>query len=188
MRLRSAVVLWALGISAPGGHLAAQVTAASQTSQAWAVDQGTFVVLKGGAPALTESFKITRKATGLITATGNQTAGVETTTSSLTTDSLGTPVQYELQVRKQGALSLKVTGAAAARRFTTRSSAGGVESMREYPLAAGRSLILEPSLLHQFYFLPLPGRDTRIHVLQPGVSRVANNVVVTSKGLDNISV
>ncbi len=179
MRLRSAIALLMLGASPVASRLAAQ---------SWAVDEGTFVVLKGGAPGLTESFKIKRSASGLITATGLQTSGTQLTSSSLTTDSLGAPVQYELQVKKQGALVMKVRGmSAAARRFTAYSSASGEESVREYPLLAGRTLILEPGLLHQFFFLPLAGHDGRVNVLQPGAAHTAS-VVLTSKGLDNITV
>jgi hypothetical protein len=179
MRLRSAIALLTLGASPAASPLAAQ---------GWAVDEGTFVVVKAGAPGFTESFKIKRNATGLITATGLQTLGTQLTSSSLTTDSLGAPVQYELQVKKQGALVVKVRGmSAASRRFTAYSSASGEESVREYPLLTGRTLILEPGLLHQLFFLPLAGHDGRVNVLQPGAAHAAV-VVLTSKGLDNITV
>src|SRR5215475_11792041 len=95
MRLRSAIALLSFGTSPLLG-------------QTWAADEGTFVVTKGPASGLTESFKIKRGPDGAITATGNQTSGTQVITSSLTTDSLGTPLQYELQARKQGALTMKV--------------------------------------------------------------------------------
>src|SRR5262252_778795 len=122
MRLRSAIALLT----------PLSVGAAPLSAQSWAVDQGTFVVVKGGSAGLSESFTIKRAGGGLITATGNQTLGPQRTTTSLTTDSAGTPMQYELQVRKQGALSLKVTAMSnGSRRMTAHSSAsGGDESMR----------------------------------------------------------
>lgn len=179
MRLRSAIALLSFGASPLLG-------------QSWAVDEGTFVVMKGPASGLTESFKIKRGPDGAITATGNQTSGTQVITSSLTTDSLGTPIQYELQERKQGALAMRVRSASgprgAPRRMTAFSSAaGGEESMREYPVAAGHSVILEPGLLHQFFFLPLGGRSGRIQVVEPGAAR-SSTIVLTSKGLDNITV
>jgi len=179
MRLRSAIALWtplALGAS----PLAAQ---------GWAVDEGTFVVTKGGAPGLTESFRIKRGAGGLITATGRQTSGTQLITSSLTTDSVGTPTQYELQITKQGTLAVKVKAMSAGpRRMTAFSSAArGEESMREYPVVAGRTLILEPGLLHQLFFLPLGGRSGRIQIVEPGAAR-STTADLTAKGVDHITV
>lgn len=175
MRLRSAVACLTLGSS-------------PLFAQGWAVDQGTLAVVKGSASGLTESFTIKRAPSGLITATGSQTLGTQLTTSSLTTDSLGTPVQYELQIKKQSALTVKVRGmSGAARRFTAFSSSGGEESMREYSLTAGHSAILEPGLLHLFYFLPLAGHGGRVQVLEPGAARTVS-VTVTSKGFDNITI
>jgi hypothetical protein len=178
MRLRSATLLLTIGAS----PLAAQ---------SWAVDQGTFVVAKGTSAGLTESFTIKRGAGGLITATGNQTLGTLRTTSSLTTDSVGTPAQYELQVRKQGAMSLRVVAMAnGTRRLTTRSSAstsGGEESMREYPVAFGHTLVIEPGLLHHYFFLALNAKSGRVQVIEPGAARSVT-ALVTSRGLDNISV
>jgi hypothetical protein len=177
MRLRSATLAFLL-IASPAA------------AQGWAVDEGTFVVLKGAAAGLTESFKIKRGG-GVITATGNQTIGTQITTSSLTTDTLGTPMQYELRLKKQGVLSMTVKAVAGAGRrltaFSSTSAAGGEESMKEYSIVAGRSVIVESGLLHQFFFLVLGGRTGRIPVLQPGSARTAA-AVLTPRGLDNIAV
>jgi hypothetical protein len=179
MRLRSSVALLWFGASPLFG-------------QSWAVDEGTFVVMKGPASGLTESFKIKRGPDGAITATGNQTSGTQVITSSLTTDSLGTPIQYELRERKQGGLTMRVRASSgprgAPRRMTAFSSAsGGEESMREYPVSAGHTVLFEPGLLHQFFFLPLGGRSGRIQVVEPGAAR-SSTVVLTAKGPDNITV
>ena len=176
MRLRSALAALTLGAS----PLAAQN---------WAVDEGTFVVAKAGGAGFTESFKIKRGPGSLITATGSLTVGTQLTTTSLTTDSVGTPIQYMLGVTKAGTQALRVRATATGpRRFTASSSAsGGEESMKEYPIAAGRSVILEPGFLHQLYFLPLHGRTGRVQVLEPGAAHISN-AVLTLKGLDNIRV
>jgi hypothetical protein len=174
MRLRSATLLLTFGAS----PLAAQ---------SWAVDQGTFVVAKGGFAGLTESFTIKRAGGGLITATGDQTLGGQHITSSLTTDSVGTPMKYDLQVRKQkGAVHVNAVSNGT-RRLTTYSSSGGEESMREYPVAVGHSLIIEPGLLHHFFFLALGGRNGQVQVIEPGAARSVT-ATITPKGLDNISV
>jgi hypothetical protein len=179
MRLRSAI---ALGTSLTLG-------ASPLAAQGWAVDEGTFVVTKGGASGLTESFRIRRGAGGLIAATGRQTSGTQLITSSLTTDSVGTPTQYELQITRQGSPAVKVKAMAAGpRRMTAFSSAArGEESMREYPVVAGRTVILEPGLLHQLFFLPLGGRAGRIQVVEPGAAR-STTAELTAKGPDHITV
>jgi hypothetical protein len=176
MRLRSALIL--LALSAP--PLAAQT---------WPVDEGTFVVAKAAAQGFTESFKIKHGPGGIITATGSQTAGTQLTTTSLTTDSLGTPMQYDLRVAKAGAQMLKLHATATGpRRFTASSTAsGGEDAMKEYPLAAGRTVVLEPGLLHQLFFLPLAGRNGRVEVLEPGAAH-ASSAVLTLKGLDNVRI
>src|SRR6476620_9503878 len=50
------------------------------TAQSRVIDEGAFVVVKAGAPARTESFKISRSESS-ITATGSVSGGGQTTTS-----------------------------------------------------------------------------------------------------------
>jgi hypothetical protein len=91
MRLRSAVALLVLA-------------GAPALAQGRVIDDGVFSITKPGAPAATESFKIVRADGDAVLATGQLTAGSRRMTSALTTDSLGTPVKYDLSVYENGAL------------------------------------------------------------------------------------
>jgi hypothetical protein len=155
MRIRSAAALLAL-VSTPA------------LAQGRVIDEGVFSITKVGAPAATESFKIMHAEGGTIVATGQLTAGNRRITSSLTTDSLGTPVKYDLAVYENGALTQHVGALAQSGRLSELSKDGrGNESMTEYPVAAGKSLILEDDLLHQTYFLTVGKRTGAIPVIEP---------------------
>jgi hypothetical protein len=162
MRLRSAVSLLVL-------------SGAPALAQGRVIDEGVFSITKAGAPAATESFKIVRAEGDAILATGQLIAGSRRVTSSLTTDSVGTPIKYDLSVYENGALTQHVGALAQGGRLSELAKDGrGNESMTEYPLAAGKSLILEDDLVHQSYFVALAKRSGAIQVIEPrGAHRLA---------------
>ena len=175
MRLRSAVSILSL-------------VAAPALAQTRAIDEGTFVVTKGGATAFTESFRITRRAGGLTTTTGPQVSGAQQTTSSLTTDTLGTPVRYELHVTEKGTRVFDVRAEARAGRLASLSSTrAGDESMREYPMRVGHSLILDERLLHQLYFVALAKRSASFQAIEPRSARTVS-VNLAAKGMEPVQV
>jgi hypothetical protein len=175
MRLRSAVSILAFGAS----PVLAQVRA---------IDEGTFTVTKAGAPTVTESFRIIRRDDGQITATSHQVSGTQQTWSTLTTDSSGTPVKYEMRVTDKGAALFNVTAQARAGRLAALSTTqAGDESMREYPMTGGRSLILEPGLLHQLYFVTLVKRPSGFQVIEPRAAH-SSAVSLAPKGLEPVDV
>lgn len=152
------------------------------------IDEGAFTVTKAGAPARTESFKISRGETGTITATGHLTGGADQVTSSLTTDTAGTPVSYELAVRDGRTLTLGVKATARAGRLATATSnQRGDESMREYPLSSGSTVILEAGLFHQLYFVSLGHRSGSVQAIEPRASR-EGTIAVVANGLEPIDV
>lgn len=168
-------------------HLA-MLGASPALAQGRIVDEGTLIVTKTGTPARTENFKISRGENGLLTATGQVIAGSERVTSSLTTDSLGTPVRYEFVVKDGSAKALTVSAAARAGRLAaSTTNQRGDESMREYPLTAGNSVILESGLFHQLYFLPLGRRVGSMQAIEPRTSH-AGPVVLSANGLEPIDV
>jgi hypothetical protein len=59
--------------------------------------------------------------------------------------------------------------------------------MREYPLVAGQSLILEPGLLHHLYFVPLARRSGSLQVIEPRAAH-GRPVTLAAMGLEPISV
>jgi hypothetical protein len=164
MRLRSALSLLVLA-SAPVG------------AQGRVIDEGVFSITRTGAPAATESFKIVHAEGDAILATGQVTAGGRRLTSALTTDATGTPVKYELSAYENGALTQHVGALAQGGRLSTLSKDGhGNESMTEYPLATGKSLILDDDLVHQTYFVTLAKRSGMVQVIEP---RSAHRLTLT---------
>jgi hypothetical protein len=179
MRLRSVPLVLALSAS---------TSASPALAQNRVIDEGTFVATKGGAPSFTESFKIMRNESGLITATARVTAGSQHMTSVLTTDTLGTPVGYDLRVDDKGVKRYEVKAAARGGRLTSHtSSPGGEEAMREYPLSAGRTLILDSGLLHQLYFVALAKRTGAFQLIEPRASR-SGSMTVTARGLEPLTI
>ncbi len=174
MRLRSATaLLW--------------LTAAPLFTQGRTIDEGTFSVTEAGA-ARTENFKIMRGDNGLITATGQLLARGQQVTSSLTTDSLGSPIKYDIAVSDNGTQTLRVSVAAFAGRLRAVSyNQRGDESMREFALGTGRSRILDTVLVHQLYFVALSKRPGPIDLIEPRASHTGHSMLV-AKGLEPISI
>jgi hypothetical protein len=174
MRLRSAVSLLAVLYGAPA------------LAQGRVLDEGVFTISRTGSPAATESFKIVRAEGDAILATGQLVSGSRRVTSSLTTDSIGTPVKYELSVYENGALTQHVSALAQGGRLSALSKDGrGNESMTEYPLASGKSLLLENDLVHQSYFITLGKRTGNVQVIEPrGAHRLS--LTLTAIGLEPV--
>ena len=163
MSLRSVLIGSLLGSS-----LALGATPAASLAQGRLIDEGSFIVSRNGAPAATESFKIVRLDTDLIQATGHESLGDEQVTSSLKADSMGTPIAYELMMRTRNTPTMRIQAAFRGGRLSALSSdQHGNESMKEYPVASGRCLILDPGLLHLTYFVALSGHTGRLEVISP---------------------
>jgi hypothetical protein len=177
IRLRSAV-----------SPLALLLCASPLVAQTRTIDEGTFTVTKPGAPSSTESFRIIRRDDGQITATSHQVTGTQQTRTTLTTDSSGTPIRYEMRVTDRGAALFSVTAQARAGRLVSASSTqAGDESMREYPMTGGRSIILEPGLVHQLYFVTLVKRPGSFQVIEPRAAK-GSMVMLTPKGFEPVDV
>lgn len=170
--------------------VAAAVLVASASpclAQGRILDEGVLVITRPGAAQQTESFRI-QTDNGLIKATGQLNAGTQRISSALTTDSSGTPVEYHLEVRENGAPAMTLTALARAGRLTARAQqARGDESMREYPVAAGNCLILEDELLHQTYFVSLVKRSGRVQVIKPRAAH-GGTLTVVALGLEPVTI
>jgi hypothetical protein len=179
MRLRSARVLLFVLPAIVAPFLSSTAGAQSRT-----IDEGTFIVTIDGKQAAIENFKITRVDSELITGAGQVTEGAQRITSSLTTDAAGTPIRYEVAVRTNGVQSLKVAVNAVGGRLTaTSSNQRGDESMRDYRLAPGRSVILEDGIIHQLYFLALGKRTGAVVAIAPRDAR-SGRLSLSSQGLE----
>jgi hypothetical protein len=152
------------------------------------IDEGTFVITRQGAPSQTESFRIVRLDDATIRATGQLTSGTTRTSSTLVTDTLGTPVEYRLEVRENGALTTSIAAVARSGRLSARTTLQhGDESMREFPITRGSCLILEDELLHQAYFAGLARRGGAFQVISPRSAK-SRSATLTAHGLEPVTV
>jgi hypothetical protein len=184
MRLRSAVRVLLLALPTA----VATVLTPTARAQSRTIDEGTFAITIAGKPAGIENFKITRVDSALITGAGQMTQGSQQVTSSLTTDGGGTPLRYEVAIRNSGVQALKVAVNAVGGRLTaTSSNQRGDESMHDYRLSPGHSVILEDGIVHQLYFVPLGKRLGTVEAIAPRESRTGH-LALSSPGLEPIQV
>jgi len=151
------------------------------------VDEGTFAVTRAGA-SHTENFRIARVENGLIRATGQVVSPAQRITSSLTFDSLGTPVKYDVNVTEKGVKTATVAAERGTGRLTSRSSdLRGDESMREYPLTAGQTVVFDEGLQHQLYAVALGRKPGTVQVIDPRTGR-AGSATLAAMGLEPVEV
>ena len=179
MRLRLAGPITALALGA--------LTPAIVAAQGRILDEGTFSVTRAGA-SQTENFRIMRIENGLIKAVATVVSGTQKVTSILTADSLGTPVMYEVTVTEKGAKSVGLKAVAGGARLVAKTNdQHGDESMREYPVAAGQSLVVEGGLVHQLYFAALGRKPGSMQVIDLRGGRVTPSTL-SAHGLEPVDV
>ncbi|MEO7086965.1 MAG: DUF6134 family protein [Gemmatimonadaceae bacterium] len=184
MRLRSAAQVLLLALPS----VAATFIAPTARAQGRPIDEGTFVITVAGKQAGLENFRIMRPDSSLITATGHMTEGTQQITTSLTTDAGGTPVRYDIAIRNAGVQSLKVSVNSVGGRLTaTSSNQRGDESMHDYRLSPGHSVILDDGIVHQLYFLPLGKHIGTVETIAPRDSK-AGRLPFSSRGLEPVQV
>jgi hypothetical protein len=152
------------------------------------IDEGTFAITRNGAPPESESFKISRLDNGLFRATSQLVSGDDRISSSLMTDSLGTPVGYAYVAKTAGATTLDVRVQPRGRRFAITSSDNhSNESIREMPFTPGQCVILDDGLVHQLYFLSLGKRSGSFDVIEPRLAR-HDGYAIVGKGLESVHI
>lgn len=146
----------------------------ASTAQGRVVDEGTFLVSRDGGPAATENFRITAIDNGQLQATGQVTAGTRRATSRFIADSLGTPIEFWLNIF-DGPGRLPATEVHAlvrgGRLSALTKNRDGDEAMHEYPVTSGRCLILDDQLVHLVYFVGLAKRIGTLEVIDPRGAR-----------------
>ena len=163
------------------------LASASALAQGRIIDEGTFSVTRAGSTH-TENFRIARVENGLIKATAQVVNGTQRVTSSLTVDSAGTPMSYDVNVTEKGAKSVSVKAVAGGARLVAKTNdLHGDESMREYPLVAGQSLLVESGLLHQLFFATFGHKPGPIQVIDPRGARVTPSTL-SALGLEPVDV
>jgi len=142
------------------------------------LDEGTFLVTKGGAPAGRESFRISQSARGsaeVYRATAQVVLGDRRIVPTLTCDSLGAPISYDVSIQGGTDPTARLQARARPGRFSSMLRTREGESTREYVVPAG-VVVLDDDIVHQLYFLTLSGRRSgTVTVLAPrtGIQAVA---------------
>ena len=157
--------------------------------QGRAMDEGTFLLSRGGAQVGSESFQILgMPGTQLLRLTAQQTIGDHRTMSSLTADSLGTPQAYSVTVKVGGVMELDLKAMGAAGRLSSRSQdSRGTESMKEYVIAPGGTVVLDDQVVNHYYFVALQRRGGAVKVVVPRLGRDFP-ATLTPGGLEPIDV
>jgi hypothetical protein len=157
--------------------------------QGRAVDEGTFVLSRAGTQIGSESFQLVRMpGTQLMRITAQQTVGDHRIRSMLTADSLGTPQAYNVTVKTGNATELTLNAAGAAGRLSSMSNdKGGNESMKEYVVAPGATVVLDEEVVSHYYFVALHRRGGAIKVIVPRLGRDVS-ASLSPGGLESIDV
>jgi hypothetical protein len=142
------------------------------------LDEGTFLISRGGAPVGRESFRITQSARGAAEsyrATAQVALGDRRIVPTLTCDSLGAPISYDVAVQGGSDPMARLQARARPGRFSSMLRTRDGESTREYVVPTG-VVVLDDDVVHQLYFVTIGGRRSgSITVLAPrtGVQAVA---------------
>jgi hypothetical protein len=170
------------GLIAVGVVLAGSIGGAQATRP---VDTGTFILSLAGKPIATETFTIVRNAApgGGYVLTSTRSGGGRVMHSSLTTDSLGTPITYHHDGTGGDAATKQLNARRAPGRLTV-DEIGGRGSTTDYPLGPG-TLMLDDETVHQLYFVGLAGVPRVVAFISP-LRRTTVEEPVTDLGHDPV--
>jgi hypothetical protein len=133
------------------------------------VDEGTFVILHDGSPVGRENFKIVNAPSAggqAFRATATIALNNERVTTTLTTDSLGAPLAYDVTVRVGAVLETTLRGSGRPGRFSALSRTRRGTAARDY-IVGDNPLVLDAGVFHEYYFSTLIPRRSRYAVLEP---------------------
>ena len=152
------------------------------------LDEGTFLISRGGAPVGRESFRISQSPRGAAEAyraTAQVVLGDRRIVPTLTCDSLGAPISYDVSVQGGTDPTARLQARARPGRFSSMLRTREGESTREYVVPAG-VVVLDDDIVHQLYFLTIGGRRSgSVTVLAP---RTGTQAVATLQSLGPSSV
>jgi len=141
------------------------------------LDEGTFLISRGGAPVGRESFRITRSQSpsgAAYRATAQVALGDRRIVPTLTCDSTGAPVAYDVAVQG-GAEGVRLQARARPGRFSSMLRTRYGESTREFVVPRG-VVVLDEDVMHQLYFVTLGRRSGSLTILAPraGLQAIAD--------------
>lgn len=157
------------------------------------VDEGTFLITRGGAPIGRESFRISRSqsASGeAYRATAQVALGDRRIVPTLTCDSAGSPLTYDVSVQG-GPDPARLQARARPGRFSSMLRTRDGESTHEYVVPSG-VVVLDDDVVHQLFFVTLGRRSGSLTILAPrtGVQALAtlDNRGASSVNIDGNSI
>ncbi len=170
--------------------LTAAAFPAPTAAQEKIVDEGSFTIFRKGARVGRETFTIRRSDTpNEVVYVANATVDFDAQrlTPALRTDTSYAPLAYQMEVRTNDQLQLRLKGVIARGRFSARVKTPTGEAAKEYIVSEG-ALVIDDDVFHQYYFLAqrlgkgttltvpvvIPTRNVQqtMHVQLMGVERV----------------
>lgn len=134
------------------------------------LDEGTFLISRSGAPLGRESFRISqspRTSAESYRATAQVALGDRRIVPTLTCDSLGAPISYDVAVEGGTMEGARYQARARPGRFSSMLRTRDGESTHEYVVPPG-VIVLDDEVVHQLYFVTRGGRRSgTINVLLP---------------------
>ena len=139
-------------------------------SQVTTLDEGTFTIVRNGTPVGRESFTIRSSAGGpggaVVQARATVSYDDRRLTPVLKSDSIGSPTEYQLEVRAGANASEVLKGVIRRGRFSATMQTPRGENLKEYVVSEG-ALVLDEDVFHQYYFLARGGRTGSVPVVVP---------------------
>jgi hypothetical protein len=157
-------------------------------AQGRTVDEGAFVYTREGAAVGREVFRITRSVPGLgeqYRSTAQLTFGERRSTLSLSTDSTGFPLLYDVVVR-EGTATTKMQARSRPGRFSVLEQTKHGESAKEY-IIPQRAVVLDEDAASQYFFVVLAGSGGPIAVLVPQ-DRAQVNATLERRGAEPVEI
>jgi hypothetical protein len=145
-------------------------TAVPASAQVVTLDEGTFTISRGGNPVGRESFTIKSSAAGgggsVVQARATVSYDDRRLTPVLKADSVGSPTEYQLEVRAGANASEVLKGVIRRGRFSATMQTPRGENLKEYVVSDG-ALVLDEDVFHQYYFLARGNRSGSVPVVVP---------------------
>src|SRR5262249_44125772 len=119
------------------------------------IDEGSFSILRKGVRVGRETFTIRRSFEGAESVyVANATVEFDTQrlTPALRTDTAFRPLAYQMEVRTNDQLQLRLKGVIGRGRFSARVRTPSGEAAKEYIVSEG-ALVIDDMVFHQYYFL-----------------------------------
>lgn len=175
--VRAAAVLCALALGFPA------------SAQVRVLDEGSFTLYRDGDRVGREDFSI-REAPGadgrMLVAQATVATGSRRVTPSVNTDTAGSPLRYQREVRDSGVVTETYTGVATGMRYASLLVTPEGESAREFLLPHG-TVAADDDIIHQIWFVVRAAAGKPVPVLAPRRNAV-DSVSVESAGAERISI